>query len=116
MSRRVSGQHGYSQGTLRSAWGMAAWARPMVGHRACRHGLGRVGEGHGQSEHVRRITCLCLHHPRPHPMHLLNLHPLCLNHTTHLFPTTHLLDVFTKTAVLAVGNTCGCGAGDGEDG
>ena len=81
-----------------------------MGRRVRRHGLGRVGEGRGQSECMRRITCLCLHHPRLHPMHLLNLYPPRLNHTTHL------LDVFTKTPVLAVSNTCGRGAGDGEDG
>ena len=61
-----------------------------MGRRARRHRLGCVGEGCGRSERVRHITCPCLHHPRPHPMHLLNLHPPCLNHTTHLFPTMHL--------------------------
>ena len=88
----------------------------MVGRRVRRRGLGHVGEGRGQSERVRRVTCLCLHHPQPHPLHLLNLHPPHLNHTMHQFPTTHLLDVFTKTAILAVGNMCGHGVGDGEDG
>ena len=29
-----------------------------VGCRAHRRGLGRVGEGHGQSEHVRHVECI----------------------------------------------------------
>ena len=38
---------------------------------------------------LMHLCHLCLHHPQP--MHLLNLHPPRLNHTMHLFPTTHLL-------------------------
>ena len=29
-----------------------------VGCRAHRHGLGHIGEGHGRSEHVRRVECI----------------------------------------------------------
>ena len=40
---------------------------------------------------LTHLCHLCLRHLWPHPMHLLNLHPPHLNHTMHLFPTTHLL-------------------------